>query len=142
MRYKKVTILLLSIANIVLMAHTILPHNHSQCWIYIIDSKCKDISLTHKHPCDTHEHDCKDESCYCTLKQFVIVPSQFRLYSEYSNHQSGYDLSKLFLDLLIIDNNEFSLFRIDVPPWEHIYFSSGFINYVGQNKGLRAPPII
>lgn len=144
MRFKKFTILLLFLANIILLFHVVFPHHHHNNQICLINSHCKDDSNAHKHDVNTHEHehDGNNDSKCCILKQVVVVPPSFlRQYYDITDISSKFDFSNTFTAILFDTSidlaNYFGLYKAR----GHTIISSNYINYVNQNTGLRAPPI-
>jgi hypothetical protein len=137
---KTTAIVFILLANIVLMAHAVLPHHHHELQVCLNLSHCHHPEQNSpKHPADcNHEHDSGSPVTNCILKQLVIVPAyQGRiepvvLYLENFTDcfilQTGYSVEFQFTEL----------FRINPYPKDVPLFQT----YLDYYQGLRAPPTV
>jgi len=126
---KKVAICFLLLANIVLLAHAVLPHHHhndgSVC--FFVNSCNKDVSGDNEN----HHNRCDD----CSLINNVFI-----------NQQQGQDHIKYepasHTVLFIIPDNHIDFKQLTSFSFEHIPFlTSFFSSAVLRTCGLRAPPV-
>jgi hypothetical protein len=127
------------VANIVLMAHAVLPHHHHQSVVCVESSHCRDNNNAHNHnsPEDNHQHD-GNTSTNCILKQAVIVSSnQGKNETDlvFNSHCHSLDLHLAFTGTKDI----IPIFRI-IALVTDVSFS--FSSYLTTSLGLRAPPIV
>jgi hypothetical protein len=127
------------LANIVLMAHAVLPHHHHQRVVCVESSHCQNDNDTHNHntPEDTHQHD-GNTSTNCILKQAVIVSSnQGKNETDlvFNSHYHSLDLHLTYTGTKDI----IPIFRI-ITLVTDVSFS--FSSYLTTSLGLRAPPIV
>lgn len=136
---KRTAILFILLANIVLLAHAVLPHHHHKQQVCIEGSHCEeeeDISQTTAHG---HQHDNHTNSATCVLKQAVIIPSTegkfFKCCDNYSdNHSYNYYIL-------------FNPGNIDLQPISEVVafipvLPSFLTSSVTITPGLRAPPMV
>ncbi len=123
------------LANIVLLAHAVLPHHHHEQQVCIERTHCASDTDAHVHNNDAkdHQHDGNTNSTACVLKQAVLIPSaQGRILNNCDNHDF-YILSNFgYVDLQPISEDV-----TYIPE-----FPSFFISFVTASLGLRAPPIV
>jgi hypothetical protein len=131
---------LILIANIVLLAHAVIPHHHHHLVVCIVNTHCHDDSLAHNHdfsPKD-HEHDGNTNSNTCVLKQAVVIPtSQDKLFKSCDNCTNSHNHN-----FYILPNFEFA----DLLPVSEVasnipelsFFITPFVRLILR---LRAPPI-
>lgn len=129
------------LANIVLLAHAVVPHHHHQSIACVESSHCQDDNIAHKHnaPADNHQHD-GSSSANCILKQAVIVPSnQGKNETDCVFCSLNHSLDLQFT--LPYTGNEaiIPIFSI-VASIPDVSFS--FSSYITTSLGLRAPPLV
>ncbi|MDX9880527.1 MAG: hypothetical protein RBS73_00580 [Prolixibacteraceae bacterium] len=132
---------LILVANIVLLAHAVIPHHHHQSVICIEQKHCHDDTSTHEHSNakPSHQDDGNKNSTSCVLKQsFLVPPSQGKHLKSYNNCSDNYNH-----DYYLLSNIEYS----DLQPIFNVvsYFplhSSYIISFVTSALGLRAPPTV
>lgn len=125
------------LANIVLLAHAVLPHHHHEQQVCIERTHCASDTETHVHNNDAkdHQHDGNANSTACVLKQAILIPSaQIRILNNCDNHNH---------DFYILSN----FGHVDLQPVSEVVtcnpeFPSFFISFVTTSLGLRAPPIV
>ena len=141
---KSTAIFFLLLANLVLLAHAVIPHHHHNSQVCITNSYSNskseaenNCSSDHKHK---HEGNKNTESCI--LKQIVVVPSnnikqEFK-YFEYK------DIHFQFNDFQsIIYYSELETFvKILRTNTEAPLIPSFYTQYLNSGLGLRAPPIV
>lgn len=127
------------LANIVLLAHAVIPHHHHYQQVSIERKDCVEKSVAHTH--GNSEKDprrgCETDSNLCVLKQAFIVPSsQNRILHDCENctdnhHQDLYILAN-FGDF---DKQTFSQVVVLIPK-----IPPSITPFVTIIPGLRAPP--
>lgn len=144
--FKRATALLfIMLANIILLAHSVVLHHHQKHKIDIVGFHSYEVCKTDNHPLEGHNHDSdsKDEHDYCILKQVIVIPSNL-LKQEckwldskcFSNDLCAYqaiwrdDQSDL---LSLLDGSDIP--RPPLIPSSHSYL-------INNSKGLRAPPVV
>ena len=141
--FKKTSCLLLVlIANVLLVAHGILPHEHDGGFACLSVDKCEN----HHHPAgihtedSDHKHHNHDHDQPCLLTQAYLIPEDSsRLDCPVSDH------NKLSLDFQLLfthpDTSGFlpSFFKVPVPP---LIFADPYPVTVTCSSGLRAPPAL
>lgn len=129
------------LANIVLLAHAVLPHHHHEQIVCIENTHCACDTDAHVHNTDAkdHQHDGNANSTACVLKQAVLIPSaQGRILNTCQNCSDNHNH-----DFYILSN--FGYADLQSSPEVVTYipkFPSFFISFVTISLGLRAPPIV
>lgn len=137
---KKITAFsFLFLANIILLAHGVLPHHHHEQQVCFINTHCTGDAAIHNHNSTehSHQHDGTDNA-NCILKQAVIIPSsQSRILKDCDNciYTHSHDFFIFSNNFAFKDLQPSSLNELTVPK-----FSSFFISFVTPTLGLRAPP--
>lgn len=139
---KIVSISLLVIANLILLAHDVIPHHHHDDHVCFEHGSCaahhSDESENEKQPSDEN----KDEAC-CSLADLLIIPAGSR-FEEIncsccpSVHDSE-DLNLVFLKSTEFDNATILrplLFR------QHTRKTIFYLAFSSLSAGLRAPPVL
>ncbi|MBK8807545.1 MAG: hypothetical protein IPO21_13245 [Bacteroidales bacterium] len=128
------------LANLVLLAHAVLPHHHHEQQVCIESTHCDGDSEAHIHntASQDHQHDGADNTI-CVLKQAVIVPSsQVKSINTCDNCSDNHNH-----DFIIHSDfgNEHSQFVSEVISYKP-EFPSFYTTFVTPTLGLRAPPIV
>ncbi len=131
----------LLIANIVLLAHVVLPHHHHEQQVCIERTHC--VTDEHSHFDNTsakdHQHDNNSHSTICVLKQAVVIPSsQAKHLNNYDNCSDNHNHN-----FYILSNFGY----VDLQPISEAIASksvspSFYTTFVTPTLGLRAPPIV
>ena len=127
-------------ANIILMAHAVLPHHHHQLKFCIEGSHCHHHNVT--DPLDrSHDHDGEDTS-NCILKQLIIFPStQIKQECKCTDLSDGHFLYHDWHAVEINDDLQ-SLAILEATEIEFPLLTP--VNYllIYNSAGLRAPPAV
>ena len=129
------------LANIVLLAHAVVPHHYHQIVACVESSHCPDNNVPYNRdtPEDNHEND-GSSSANCILQQAVIVSSnQGKNETDciFCSHNHSLDLQFT----LPYNGNEaiIPIFSI-VASMPDVSFC--FSSYITTSLGLRAPPLV
>jgi len=131
----------LIIANIILLAHAVIPHHHHESVVCVEQKHCQDDAIPHNHNVaeHNHQHDGNKNSTSCILKQSFVVPTsqgkQLKSCDNCSdNHNHDfYTLSNIgYCDLQPVSN---------VVTYYPVH-SSYLLSFVTSTLGLRAPPTV
>lgn len=132
------------LANVVLLAHAVIPHHHHGEEVCIVSSHCEFDGEAHEHDDaeHNHEHNGADNIDDCALQQILISPPA-KVRHEIKSLDLDNDLfHKFHLQALLIENrlviDSYLSFRKTEPPI--LYFT--YQNYAGKVSGLRAPPVV
>jgi hypothetical protein len=125
---KTIQISFLLFANLILLAHTIVPHHHHE-----------DASICFCHT-PTHQHKENPASGKCCTIDNTYISKHNNLKITFRlpvNHDSGQILYALILNTLNIrDFTDDTLIRFQQNPYVPLYYSE----FVALSIGLRAPP--
>lgn len=128
------------IANMVMLAHAVLPHHHHEQQVCIERKHCIDDATTHTHNSaeHNHQHDGTDNTA-CALKQAVIIPtSQDKFLKSCDNCTDNH-----YHDFYILSTFGYVFSEPVSEVVRYIpEFSSFYITFVTPTIGLRAPPIV
>lgn len=133
----------LLIANVILLAHAVVPHHeHDNMLICFFDSHCEDCTDTHDDTdCNTpahHENNCSSGKC-CTIDS-IFDPTDNKVktvchaFTKCDCTQTHYILISGTLDLQDFVDDTLHLFLYEP------YIVSFHIDCFSQLHGLRAPP--
>lgn len=137
---KTTAILFILLANIILLAHALAPHNHSNGLVCI----CKTTINAHQHETSkcNHKNNGKTSSDYCILTQLIVIRNT-QIRQEYKNvdlADNHYQFDGLQAVLL---NNSFKGFRQVYRTNLHLLqIGTLFNHFLNTGLGLRAPPVV
>ena len=144
--FKRATVLFfIMLANIILLAHSVVLHHHQKHKIDIVGFSSYEACETDKHPVKGHNHDSdsKDEHDYCILKQVIVIPSNL-LKQECKWLDSTFVSNDLFAYQAIWRDGQSDLLSFldgsDIPLPPLIHSSHSYL--INNSKGLRAPPVV
>ncbi len=126
-------------ANIILLAHAVIPHHYHQIKICVEASHCQDDGDEHKNAASEHEHDGDESSSSCVLKQAdVLLTHQNRkdcvCNPDSDNHNH---------DFAVLSNNKLpEIIPICLGKISTLLATSNYSAYLAASIGLRAPPIV
>lgn len=142
---RTIAISFLLLANIIILAHVIVPHHHHEgmpvafCKISFSDDNSERTHSSHSHSNgkDDHSH---DSEVNCTLCQLYI---RAEINSSLSSLASA--LANLHIDFPVICYNISTLTDIQesegLPFRQKPYTISYHSHYIVHSLGLRAPPV-
>ena len=139
---KTMTLVFLVFANIILLAHAVIPHHHHQQLVCIEKTHCDGEKESHEHslPERNHQHDGNDNPFSCILKQAIALPINpgkelSDCISSLSNFSLNYFITSVLTeDRFLINDNQAS----DLIP----FLFAEYTYYISSNLGLRAPPAV
>lgn len=138
---KRIAILFVLFATILLLAHAFVPHHHHKDHICLSPHHCSADGHAHESeiPINDHQHDGQNDSEFCVLKQAVFIPSHQNYFDKY---WPGNDKPLPFLDFqAIVFANEWIS---DEPGIVLSVFEctadSNYSQFAISSSGLRAPP--
>lgn len=127
------------IANILLLAHAVLPHHHHEQQVCIVQTHCANDASSHS-PTTTehnHQHD-GTNSTSCILKQAVVLPtSQARLLINCDNCTDNHN--HYFFILSFFGLETLQPITVSVPTVPEFAFL--FSSRITSSIGFRAPPM-
>ena len=134
----------ISMANIILLAHVLVPHHHHTLQVCVTSSDCQDHEQEHSPQFCHHNHQNDAEDCEpCVFKQILVIPANgIKKESVLSaSPDVDHDLSKvqflLFYNLLVVP--EIVSFTFSKTP---VFTPSLYTTRISHHCGLRAPPIL
>lgn len=143
--FKRVTpIVFIMLANILLLAHAVLPHHHHHKQVCLVQSHCinDNISTGHSTGKESHNHDGENNQDDCVLKELIAIPSndwkqEFK-FTASDYHQQDNDA--FHYNLLNIGEEAITAIFLQSVSVHEIKYSYSY--YVSTSLGLRAPPIV
>jgi hypothetical protein len=139
---KIIAYIFIFIANLVLLAHAVVPHHHHHHQICIQRTTCNENdnnnNHSHKTSASDHEQSCNTDLTKCLLKQAFVVPStQSRIIRESENDTNFNNQEFCFISILgqldlssVLQN---IAYISQLPPI--------LKSIVTVTNGLRAPPM-
>ena len=145
---------LLILANIMILAHTVIPHHHhngvetSICFFFCINETTEhhhdhNLSFAHRQHChdaETHEHDDKSNDD-CILRNLYLPSNQGKQLSSLNETDllNAWDFFPLFI--VATDSNIEIKNDANLPFRQKPHLASSYNHYVTHSLGLRAPPV-
>jgi hypothetical protein len=137
---KVVSITLLVIANMILLAHDVIPHHHHDENVCYEHGSC---SAHHSNDSEDEKRSADENEACCSLADILIIPANSR-FDEIScsccttNHHSENH------NLALLNSAEFDNAML-LPPLlfrKHPQKSNFYFAFTSLSSGLRAPPAI
>jgi len=132
------------LANIIILAHAVIPHHHHKSEVCFVNSHCQANDESHKHTAagHDHEHDGNNFCQNCVLKTVVILPANHlrqegKSFNCVDNRPEFDGFHAILFDSGLIKHilPDFS----NTPP---PLLSSSYSSLVRIGLGLRAPPLV
>jgi hypothetical protein len=140
---KTTAVAFLMLANILILAHTVVPHHHHEKQVCLENSHCIHDGLTPEHDNnrDSHSHDGENNHDDCVLKTPVVVFSnQWKPDFKYNNTADCSDLD-IFHYNLLISSTKYMIPVLSSFISERVTDDS-YSSLVSASLGLRAPPVV
>lgn len=141
---KRITVVaILMLANLILLAHAVVPHHHHNKLICFKYSHCTHDDLNDEHGTnqDGHRHDGENSHDDCVLKEPVgVLANQWR--SDFTLNSTT-DRSGLddYNDYLLDRSPEFQIHALSTVIYERV-LNGSYSSLVSSSLGLRAPPVV
>jgi hypothetical protein len=135
---KAISLSFLLLANIVMLAHAVVPHHYHENTGVCVMSHCRDSNEAHRHEnnhSQKHEHGGNALSDECSVDIHVFTKNDNNNCCLHSYCDCEQILYTLILDRVSISN-----FDIKIPFQHKPYLLSYHTEYISQSLGLRAPP--
>jgi len=141
---KRTAIFFLMLANIIILAHTVVPHHHLPHQSFFLTAETAEDKNGHHHPIldfdHDHEHDNNSDNEHCLLNEVIGLPTnavrqicgcdfQADLYPDFGGFQA----------VLLFFQFECEAPAVTLrlrPP----LLTFSYISYASSVLGLRAPP--
>ena len=136
------SILFILVANIVLLAHLILPHHHHHEEVCFVNNHCQTDHDRQNHDDANHEHDTNNDFRNCALRQDIILPSnpdrqEIKSFDTPDNYSGYQTLQAVLLNSDLVKQILKNFYR---PPAPRLF--SSYTRFAIKCCGLRAPPIV
>ena len=132
------------IANIVLLAHVVLPHHHHDAEICMESQHCETEDSGHNHDQDdtehkNHQHHGESETSNCVLDQDIpILTNKVKTGSQLSDISAN-TIYTTYISLNKLDLCNYKANRTNAPP---PLIKQRYTEYAPGTFGLRAPPTV
>ena len=147
MSKKIVCISALLLANVLLLAHAVIPHHHHQedAVVCFLDTHYEDCEEAHSHEqCDNqiYKHETPPVSERCCIVDNVYIHADNNIKTTSRSHTTG-DCGQI-LYVLILNDLDIQGFiantirHLRQNPYVPLFYSE----FIAQSIGLRAPPAI
>lgn len=140
MRFKRIALLFILIANTLLLAHSFIPHHHHNGQV------CTGTSQAHNEKSGSTDSDSypddDDDDTRCILGQTVVIPPNISRAVEIQqlkiNNLENFNLNQ---SVILFSSDDFPDFctLFDYHHYSEISFLYSF--QVNNSRGLRAPPL-
>jgi len=140
---KKTAIFFILLANIVLLAHAVIPHpHHHNSDVCTESSICQTDEKFHERSDCTHDDCSKGHYDCCVLKQVVTIPAN-QIKPEFKFLVCNDDHNNLDTFQSVLFTSGYSKLPIEcfAVEWQN-YKSSFNPQFVSTGFGLRAPPVV
>ncbi len=137
----KTAIFFVLLANIIIVAHAVVPHHHLPRQFFIITEHSDEDVNGHKHHTDEHNHEHGDANDYdyCLLKQVITTPANSSK-QEFSSPSIDFNFGSV---LAILIKNDFACNPPPILSYRQSTFHNSFYTcFINSVSGLRAPPSI
>ena len=148
---RALSIWFIMLANVLILAHAVIPHHHHNKVLVAIVNVLDEVPLDnhshghgHHHGEATHQH-AEGEDC---LVSEAVAAATLRFQTDQSTHQvnptqplpdSGHYL--LLCAIVCYFDPSLNLFNVNKVRKKWPYLPHGHAQYVARASGLRAPPV-
>jgi hypothetical protein len=139
MNRKTTAIFFILLANIFILAHVAVPHNHIHGFVSFFDeySHSNEVSHDHHNTSDTSDESQENDIDFCLLNQAVQVG---RYETEFNTQVYG---EHIIFNLILGSGIEIiSPYFLKIPPPFYEIPPSLYSNLINKGLGLRAPPVV
>lgn len=148
---KLIGFLFLMLANLALLAHTVIPHHHHDedvvliCYHISAENSISDnqINLQSPHDIDGHAHGNNGLGDTCVLNELYIRSSSGVSSSSESDENPGFIDFSTLISLFCYDFNALTMIRDagEQPFIRKPFIFSSYNRHITSSLGLRAPPV-
>lgn len=135
---KVVSITLLAIANLILLAHDVIPHHHHDDHVCYEHGSC---AAHHSNDSENDKRSSDEEEACCSLADLLIIPANSRFDELNCSHCTSI-LDSGSHDLVLLKTAEFDKTRL-LPSLhfrKHPQKTNFYRAFTSLSAGLRAPP--
>lgn len=136
---KIVSITLLVIANLILLAHDMIPHHHHDDHVYFEHLTC---AAHHSNDSENEKRSADENEACCSLADLLIIPANSR-FDEISCSSCTPVLDLGNHNLSLLQSADFEGVIL-LPPLlfrQHPHKSNFYRAFTSLSAGLRAPPV-
>lgn len=143
----KTAIFFLMLANIIILAHAVVPHHHLPHQSFFLTAETAEAESEHHHAESSdfdhdHDHDNKSDNEHCLLNRIIGLPTNtVRQLCSYDFHADLHPDFGGFHAVLLFVQFECVVQAVTIrlrPP----LLAFSYISYASSVLGLRAPPAI
>lgn len=146
MSKKRTAIFFLMLANIIILAHAVVPHHHLPHQSFFLTAETAEAESEHHHPISDfdhdHDHDNKSDNEHCLLNRIIGLPTNAvrqicgcDIHADLHPDFGGLHAVLLFFQFEFVEPAVTVRLR---PP----LLTFSYISYASSVLGLRAPPAI
>ena len=144
MTARKFALAFLFLANLIIVAHAVIPHHHHERIVCIISEHCSNDAEAHAHLAEAphHSHDGNNNAENCTLKQLLVTPphNSRGVSGLIANDQNNNSFPE-FVTTLERPGIISSLLSQRISNREFPDIQLRSIRWITSSHGLRAPPL-
>ena len=144
---KQTAIFFILLANIIILAHAVVPHHHLPHQSFFLTAETAEAESEHHHAESSdfdhdHDHDNKSDNEHCLLNRIIGLPTNtVRQLCSCDFHADLHPDFGGFYAVLLFFQFEFVAPAVNVrlrPP----LLTFSYISYASSVLGLRAPPTV
>ncbi|MBE0662775.1 MAG: hypothetical protein IH597_09920 [Bacteroidales bacterium] len=136
---KVVSISLLVIANLILLAHDVIPHHHHDDHVCFEHGSC---ATHHSNDSENEQRSADENEACCSLADLLIIPANSRFDEIISSCCTSF-LDSGSQSPALITNTEFDYSKFLLPLLfrQHPQKTNFYRAFISLSAGLRAPPV-
>lgn len=146
MMRKRLSILMILLANILILVHVVIPHHHyNKVFVAVVNMLNDDTRdlFNHEHEHE-HHHDCNKEDC---MMNEAVAAAVLKIQTDDGSEWTTMpqlnkdDVQQIWLAAIAFYETSFTLYNKEGNVRQRTYTASGHTDFVACSKGFRAPPI-
>lgn len=139
---KNIALLFILSANLVFLAHVLVPHHHHKSEIFVINGEFESDCNSDSHTAAEHNHEQEEDgnTNYCAVTKLFVIPQKHVNLDLELLKISNIDLLSNFVLAIFIDEISFNQIVNNYATTRPPYLKNKFIHFIPLTKGMRAPP--
>ncbi len=155
MMRKRLSILMILLANILILVHVVIPHHHYNkefvAVVNMLNEDTRDLfnhEYEHEHHQNrdtdpAHHHDCNKEDC---MMNETVAAAVLKIQTDDGSEWTAMpqmdkvDVQQIWLTAIALYETSFTLYNKEGHVRQRTYIASGHTDFLACSKGFRAPP--
>lgn len=137
MWFKRIAIFFILFANILVLAHSIIPHHHHKGLVVSVAT----VNSSHNSHKSFNDHSSdNDDDADCALREEILVPGRsFRFATDQQNENSELNFLQGINNAIPVSINPIFYFPCSFSQIQ--YDLAQYLFLLNNSQGLRAPPL-